>query len=80
MTVIAKTITLLHEILQAGASFGSCKNISVPSTSPASSTGGGSGSFTGSVQFSKSVSPIHYPNSILVFLFYFLLIAVLLKL
>ncbi|CAJ2635386.1 unnamed protein product [Trifolium pratense] len=63
---------------QAGASFGSCKNISVPSTSPVSSTGG-SGSFTGSVQFSKSASPIRYPNSVLV-LFYIMLIAVSLKL
>ncbi|PNX79151.1 PI-PLC X domain-containing protein, partial [Trifolium pratense] len=62
----------------AGASFGSCKNISVPSTSPVSSTGG-SGSFTGSVQFSKSASPIRYPNSVLV-LFYIMLIAVSLKL
>ncbi|KAI5418065.1 hypothetical protein KIW84_042634, partial [Lathyrus oleraceus] len=64
---------------QAGATYGSCKNISVPSTSPASSTRG-SGSFTGSVQFSKSASPVRYPNSLLVFLFYFLLISVLFKL
>ncbi|MCH87996.1 pi-PLC X domain plant-like protein [Trifolium medium] len=65
--------------MEAGASFGSCKNISVPSTSPVSSTSG-SGSFTGSVQFSKSASPVRYPNSVLVFLFHFMLIAVLLKL
>ncbi|CAI8609285.1 unnamed protein product [Vicia faba] len=64
---------------QAGATYGSCKNISVPGTSPASITGG-SGGFTGSVQFSKSASPVRYPNSLLVFLFYFLLIVVLFKL
>ncbi|CAK8562430.1 unnamed protein product [Lathyrus sativus] len=64
---------------QAGATYGSCKNISVPSTSSGSSTGG-SGSFTGSVQFSKSASPVRYPNSLLVFWFYFLLIVVLFKL
>lgn len=68
----------IAEILQAGAPFGSCKNISVPSTSPVSSNAGGS--FTGSVQFSKSASPVHYSNSVLVFLFQFMLVAVLLRL
>jgi len=70
---------MITEILQAGASFGSCKNISVPNTSPVSNPGG-VGSFNGSVQFSKSASPVRYPNCVFVFLFYFLLIAVLLKL
>lgn len=65
---------IITAILQAGASFGSCKNISVPNTSPASNT---AGSFTGSVQFSRSASPVHYPNSMLIFLFYFLLVVLL---
>ncbi|RDX78301.1 PI-PLC X domain-containing protein [Mucuna pruriens] len=54
---------------QAGAPFGSCRNISVPSTSPVTST---AGSFTGSVQFSKSASSVHYPNCLLLVAFYFL--------
>ncbi|KAI4314981.1 hypothetical protein L6164_027835 [Bauhinia variegata] len=62
---------------QAEASFGSCKNIAVPSTSPMSAT---SGSFTGSVQFSKSASPVHSPKCLLHFLFYLLLIAALIQL
>ncbi|XP_027347458.1 PI-PLC X domain-containing protein At5g67130-like isoform X2 [Abrus precatorius] len=52
-----------------GAPFGSCKNISVPSTSPVTNTGG---SFTGSVQFSKSASLIHRPNCLLLIFFFFL--------
>ncbi|XP_027347457.1 PI-PLC X domain-containing protein At5g67130-like isoform X1 [Abrus precatorius] len=54
---------------QEGAPFGSCKNISVPSTSPVTNTGG---SFTGSVQFSKSASLIHRPNCLLLIFFFFL--------
>ncbi|KAL3019498.1 hypothetical protein AAZX31_05G087500 [Glycine max] len=54
---------------QAGAPFGSCKNISVPSTSPVTNT---AGSFTGSVQFSKSASSVHLPNFLLLVVFYFL--------
>ncbi|XP_061355646.1 PI-PLC X domain-containing protein At5g67130-like isoform X3 [Gastrolobium bilobum] len=61
---------------QAGAHFGSCKNISVPSASPMTNTAGG---FTGSVQFSSSASPVHSSNCLLLF-FYFLLFAVLLQL
>nr|POE81280.1 pi-plc x domain-containing protein [Quercus suber] len=38
---------------QAGAPFGSCKNVTVPNTSPVTNT---AGSFTGSVQFSSSAS------------------------
>ncbi|KAG4930724.1 hypothetical protein AAZX31_17G164100 [Glycine max] len=53
---------------QVGVPFGSCKNISVPSTSPVTNT---AGSFTGSVQFSKSASAVHLPNCLLV-VFYFL--------
>ncbi|KHG18052.1 hypothetical protein F383_06271 [Gossypium arboreum] len=44
---------------QAGAPFGSCKNITMPSSSPMTNTAGG---FSGSVQFSKSASTIYYPN------------------
>ncbi|KAE8656020.1 PI-PLC X domain-containing protein [Hibiscus syriacus] len=51
---------------QAGAPFGSCKNISMPSSSPMTSTGG---SFSGSVQFSKSASAVSYPNRFVVGLF-----------
>ncbi|CAL5187868.1 unnamed protein product [Lathyrus oleraceus] len=62
---------------QAGAPFGSCKNISVPITSPVTNT---PGSFNGYVQFSiKSASPVHSPNRSLFLLFYFLLTAVLLQ-
>jgi len=59
----------LTSIWQAGAPFGSCKNISVPSTSPVTNT---AGSFTGSVQFSKSASPVHHPNCLHLVVFYFL--------
>ena len=54
---------------QVGVPFGSCKNISVPSTSPVTNT---AGSFTGSVQFSKSASSVHLPNFLLLVVFYFL--------
>lgn len=58
---------------QAGAPFGTCKNIATPtpSTSPASNT---PGSFSGSVQFSRSASTIHYPSCFLACLFSFALI------
>lgn len=59
---------IITALWQAGAPFGSCKNISVPSTSPVTNT---AGSFTGSVQFSKSASAVHLPNCLLV-VFYFL--------
>ncbi|KAF2283740.1 hypothetical protein GH714_014701 [Hevea brasiliensis] len=49
---------------QAGAPFGSCKNVAVPSTSPVTTT---SGSFSGSVQFSRSASTVHSP---IFFVFY----------
>ncbi|XP_027362110.1 PI-PLC X domain-containing protein At5g67130 [Abrus precatorius] len=61
---------------QEGGPFGSCKNIAVPSTSPVTNT---AGSFTGSVQFSKSAAPVHSPHCCLFLLFCFLLIAVLLQ-
>ncbi|KAK8673141.1 hypothetical protein V6N13_111494 [Hibiscus sabdariffa] len=48
---------------QAGAPFGSCKNISMPSSSPMTNT---AGSFSGSVQFSKSASAVYYPNRVVV--------------
>ncbi|KAK7252821.1 hypothetical protein RIF29_37040 [Crotalaria pallida] len=44
---------------QVGAPFGSCQNITVPSTSPVTNT---AGSFTGYVQFSRSASAVHSPN------------------
>ncbi|XLU77623.1 hypothetical protein S245_001044 [Arachis hypogaea] len=47
---------------QAGAPFGSCNNISAPSTNPGSNT---SGSFSGSVQFSESASAVYSPNWLL---------------
>ncbi|XVF61194.1 hypothetical protein PTKIN_Ptkin08bG0110500 [Pterospermum kingtungense] len=53
---------------QAGAPFGSCKNISRPATSPVTNT---AGSFSGSVQFSKSASTVYYPNCLVVGLFSF---------
>lgn len=62
--------------LQAGAPFGTCKNIAVPSASPITNN---SGSFTGSIQFTRSASPPHSPNHKLL-LFFFPLIAVLLLL
>ncbi|GLU20040.1 hypothetical protein SLE2022_362570 [Rubroshorea leprosula] len=60
---------------QAGAPFGSCKNITIPGTSPVTST---AGSFSGSVQFSRSTSTVHYPNRLIVCLFSFPLIMLLL--
>lgn len=59
---------IITALWQVGVPFGSCKNISVPSTSPVTNT---AGSFTGSVQFSKSASAVHLPNCLLV-VFYFL--------
>lgn len=51
---------------QAGAPFGSCKNITVPTRSPVTNNGG---SFTGSVQFSRSASTVHSPNRLVFFIF-----------
>ncbi|XWS29822.1 hypothetical protein CRYUN_Cryun24cG0063300 [Craigia yunnanensis] len=53
---------------QAGAPIGSCKNISIPTTSPVTNT---AGSFSGSVQFSRSASTVYYPNRLVVSLFFF---------
>ncbi|XP_058777987.1 PI-PLC X domain-containing protein At5g67130-like [Vicia villosa] len=62
---------------EEGAPFGSCKNISIPSTSPVTNT---PRSFNGYVQFSvKSASRVHSPNRLLFLLFYFLLTTVLLQ-
>ncbi|KAJ8764226.1 hypothetical protein K2173_005966 [Erythroxylum novogranatense] len=44
---------------QAGATFGSCKTVAVPNTSPVTNT---AGSFTGSVQFARSTSTDLSPN------------------
>ncbi|CAK9159452.1 unnamed protein product [Ilex paraguariensis] len=44
---------------QAGASFGVCKNITVPNTTPATNT---AGSFSGSVQFTGSASEVPFPS------------------
>ncbi|KAM0970742.1 hypothetical protein ACFX13_019022 [Malus domestica] len=52
---------------QAGAPSGSCKNISVPTRNPVTNN---AGSFTGSVQFSRSASILYSPNRLVVFLFY----------
>lgn len=58
--------TLIDGILQAGAPFGSCKNVTVPNPSPASNT---AGNFTGSVQFSRSASTVHSPHCWILSLF-----------
>ena len=55
-------------ILQAGAPFGSCKNVTIPNPSPVTNNAGG---FTGSVQFSRSPSTVHSPSCLILFLFYF---------
>ncbi|KAM7251272.1 hypothetical protein ACFE04_023155 [Oxalis oulophora] len=52
---------------QAGAPFGSCKNIAVPSSSPISNNG----SFSGNVQISKSNSIAHSPNYFIFYALYF---------
>lgn len=65
--------TNIDEILQAGAPFGSCKNVAVPNPSPLTNT---AGSFSGSVQFSRSASTDHSPSCLILFLFYFPLMAV----
>ncbi|KAL6227378.1 hypothetical protein ACLB2K_001336 [Fragaria x ananassa] len=57
---------------QAGAPFGSCKNVSVPARSPAINN---AGSFTGSVQFANSASALSSTNRIIAFLFYLPLMA-----
>ncbi|XP_021897628.1 PI-PLC X domain-containing protein At5g67130 [Carica papaya] len=44
---------------QVGAPFGSCKNVTVPDRSPMTNA---AGSFSGSVQFSKSASALHSLN------------------
>lgn len=62
----------IDEILQAGAPFGSCKNVAVPNTTPVTNNEGG---FTGSVQFSRSSSTFHSPSCLIIFLFYFPLMA-----
>ncbi|XP_028764156.1 PI-PLC X domain-containing protein At5g67130 isoform X1 [Neltuma alba] len=64
---------------QAGVPFGTCKNIAVPSASQMTNTSGSFGSFTGSVQFTRSASPAHSPNHMLL-LFFFPPVAVLLLL
>ncbi|KAK7827012.1 pi-plc x domain-containing protein [Quercus suber] len=53
---------------QAGAPFGSCKNVTVPNTSPVTNT---AGSFTGSVQFSSSASTVLSPSCLILFFFCF---------
>ncbi|KAK8491706.1 hypothetical protein V6N12_047582 [Hibiscus sabdariffa] len=55
-------IPLQFAACQVGAPFGSCKNISMPSSPMTSSAG----SFSGSVQFSKSASTVCYPNRFVV--------------
>ncbi|KAK9285943.1 hypothetical protein L1049_025145 [Liquidambar formosana] len=61
-------VVFLCGILQAGAPFGSCKNVAVSNRTPATNT---MGSFSGSVQqLSGSSSTVHFPN-----LFVFLLVS-----
>ncbi|CAK9315275.1 unnamed protein product [Citrullus colocynthis] len=58
---------------QAGAPPGTCKSIPAPNTGSMSST---SGSFTGSVQFSKSsASRVHSPSLLVLWFFYLPLLA-----
>lgn len=57
---------------QAGAPFGSCKNVSIPTRSPVTNN---AGSFTGSVQFASSASTVYSPNRLVVFMFYIPLMA-----
>ncbi|KAM6564308.1 hypothetical protein CsatB_024306 [Cannabis sativa] len=58
---------------QAGAPFGSCKNVAVPSRSPPTTTN--AGSFTGSVQFTRSASTVNSSNRLFLFLVSFPLLA-----
>lgn len=70
--------TLLVKMLfsQAGAPFGSCKNVAVPSGNPITNTAGSfTGSVTGSVQFAKSASTVNSPNHLVFFMFSFPLMA-----
>ncbi|XP_062101952.1 PI-PLC X domain-containing protein At5g67130 [Humulus lupulus] len=60
---------------QAGAPFGSCKNVAVPSRSPPINNTPGTGSFTGSVQFTRSASTVKSPNHLFFFLVSFPLLA-----
>ncbi|TYH38050.1 hypothetical protein E1A91_D12G098000v1 [Gossypium mustelinum] len=53
---------------QAGAPFGSCKNISMPTPSPMTNS---VGSFSGPVQFSTSTSTVYHPNHFIIALFLF---------
>ncbi|MBA0772041.1 hypothetical protein Gotri_007480 [Gossypium trilobum] len=53
---------------QAGAPFGSCKNISMPKPSPMTNS---VGSFSGPVQFSTSTSTVYHPNHLIIALFSF---------
>ncbi|XP_058010463.1 PI-PLC X domain-containing protein At5g67130 isoform X2 [Hevea brasiliensis] len=59
---------------QAGAPFGSCKNVA--STSPVTTT---TGSFSGSVQFSRSASTVCSPNFFIFYLFSLRLMAFMLQ-
>ncbi|KAG4115190.1 hypothetical protein ERO13_D12G070600v2 [Gossypium hirsutum] len=53
---------------QAGAPFGSCKNISMPTPSPMTNS---VGSFSGPVQLSTSTSTVYHPNHFIIALFLF---------
>ncbi|KAH9711955.1 PI-PLC X domain-containing protein [Citrus sinensis] len=53
---------------QSGAPFGSCKNIAVPRGSQTNNNS--AGSFSGSVQFSRSASAVHSPNCMVFYSFY----------
>lgn len=53
---------------QGGAPFGSCKNIAMPRGSQTNNNS--AGSFSGSVQFSRSASAVHSPNCMVFYSFY----------
>ncbi|XP_050368666.1 PI-PLC X domain-containing protein At5g67130 [Argentina anserina] len=57
---------------QPGVPFGSCKNVSAPTRSPAINN---AGSFSGSVQFANSASKLSSTNHIIAFLFFLPLMA-----
>lgn len=64
---------IVDGILQAGAPSGTCKSVPAPNTGPLSSN---SGSFTGSVQFTKSsASTVLSPSLLVLWLFHLPLLA-----
>jgi len=59
-------------MLQPGAAYGSCKNVTVQTRTPSMDSTAGSnsgGSYSGSVQFSRSLASVAQLNNIVVFCF-----------